>query len=178
MTVLRVEGEGAWELFKNEGCGHRVQRIPPTETKGRRHSSTFTVAVFIDEDRALQWNASDVKLEATRGHGPGGQHRNKTATAIRAVHAESGTSVFIQGNRSQKANKAEALEVMQQRMLQKAHNSSHKLQNASRQEQVGSGERSDKGRTVQEQHGCVTDHRTGKKCTLAAYNKGEIWRLQ
>lgn len=174
---LKVKGDGAWDLFKSEGGGHRWQRIPPTEQNGRRHSSTFTVAVFIDEDNAVSWNSAGVTLEPTIGHGPGGQHRNKTATAIRAVHAESGVSVFIQGERSQKANKRRAMEVVKERVLQKAHSRTHELQNSSRQEQIGTGERSDKVRTVQEQHGRVTDHRTGKKCTLAAYNKGEIWRL-
>jgi peptide chain release factor 1 len=175
---LKIKGNGAWELFRNEGGGHRWQGIPVTEKNGRRHSSTFTVAVFLDEDREFNcFSEEDIKLEATVGHGPGGQHRNKTATAIRATHEGTGVSAFIQGSRSQQANKQKAMEVVKQRVLQKVRESTNELQNSHRKQQIGSGERSDKVRTVQEQHGKVTNHLTGKTCSLASYIKGEIWKI-
>ncbi len=164
-------------MFRNESGGHRWQRIPPTEQNGRRHSSTFTVAVFMDEDRSVGFENDSVSLEATRGHGPGGQHRNKTSSAIRAVHEETGVTAFIQGERSQAANKRKAMEIVRERVLQKVQQSTHKLQNSHRKQQIGSGERSDKVRTVQEQNGRVVNHRTGKSCSLASYLKGEIWKV-
>jgi peptide chain release factor 1 len=164
-------------LFKHEAGGHRHQRVPPTETKGRRHSSTFTVAVFGQQDSSGQFSVDDVTFEATVGHGPGGQHRNKTASAIRAVHRPTGITAYIQSERSQHANKAKAIEVIKARVLEAVQGQSHTKQNAARQDQIGSGERSDKIRTVQEQNDRVIDHRTGKTCSVAAYRKGEIWRL-
>ncbi len=135
------------------------------------------MAIFLDENREVEWDESSVLLEATIGHGPGGQHRNKTATAIRAVHKDTGTTVFIQGNRSQKANKREAIDVVKSRVLQKARQSTHEADNRERNKQIGSGERSDKVRTVQEQNGRVVQHTNGKSCSLASYLKGEIWKL-
>ncbi len=175
--VAEITGAGAWDLFQHEAGGHRVQRVPPTETKGRRHSSTFTVAVFFGDSECVAFDISDVEFEATVGHGPGGQHRNKTATAIRAIHKPTGVMAFIQSERSQKANKEIALEVIRSRVLSAASGASHAKQNSSRQEQIGSGERSDKIRTVQEQNDRVIDHRTGRTCNVAKYRKGEIWLL-
>lgn len=175
--VCEVNGDGTAVLFAQEAGGHRWQRVPPTETKGRRHSSTFTVAVFFGDGECVAFDISDVEFEATVGHGPGGQHRNKTATAIRAIHKPTGVMAFIQSERSQKANKEIALEVIRSRVLSAASGASHAKQNSSRQEQIGSGERSDKIRTVQEQNDRVIDHRTGKTCNVAKYRKGEIWLL-
>lgn len=175
--VCEVSGAGAAELFAQEAGGHRWQRVPPTETKGRRHSSTFTVAVFSGVGSRVEFDERDVEFEATIGHGPGGQHRNKTATAIRAIHKPTGVSAFIQSERSQKANKEIALEVIRSRVLLAANGAVHSKQNSSRQSQIGSGERSDKIRTVQEQNDQVIDHRTGRTCNVAKYRKGEIWLL-
>lgn len=111
------------------------------------------------------------------GHGPGGQHRNKTATAIRATHKVTGETVFIQSERSQNANKQRALEILRHRVSEKLHEASHGNLNKNRKDQIGSGERSDKIRTVQEQNDKVIDHRTGKKCNVSTYLKGEIWKL-
>lgn len=175
--VCEACGDGASELFAQEAGGHRWQRVPPTETKGRRHSSTFTVAVFSDAGDSVVFDENEVEFEATVGHGPGGQHRNKTATAIRAIHKPTGVMAFIQSERSQKANKEIALEVIRSRVMSAANGAVHSKQNSSRQEQIGSGERSDKIRTVQEQNDRVIDHRTGRKCNVAKYRKGEIWLL-
>jgi peptide chain release factor 1 len=176
--VLAVDGEKALELFENEAGGHRWQRVPPTEQNGRRHSSTFTVAVFPESQSSDGFSEDEVRFEATIGHGPGGQHRNKTATAIRATHLPTGETVFIQSERSQQANKQRALEVLRGRVVSAIRNASHGKQNQTRKSQIGSGERSDKIRTVQEQNDRVIDHRTGKKCNVASYLKGEIWRLR
>lgn len=152
--------------------------MPPTEQNGRRHSSTFTVAVFTGQQNDTSFNNSDIVYEATIGHGPGGQHRNKTATAIRATHKPTGETVFIQSERSQYANKLRATEILRDRIISKMHDQIHGNQNNDRKNQIGSGERSDKIRTVQEQNDRVIDHRTGKKCSVSAYLKGEIWRLK
>ena len=175
--ICEAKGDGAFELFQNEAGGHRWQRVPPTETKGRRHSSTFTVAVFSDGEAREAFSIDDVTFEATVGHGPGGQHRNRTASAIRAIHRPTGTMAFIQTERSQHANKAKAIEVIRSRVAEATKGKAHNEKNSSRQQQIGSGERSDKVRTVQEQNDRVVDHRTGKKCNVARYLKGEIWRL-
>ena len=177
-VVLEVSGKGAFELFRGESGGHRWQRVPPTERNGRRHSSTFTVAVFELGKSDVGFDDGDVKFEAVVGHGPGGQHRNKTATAIRATHVPSGDVVFIQSERSQQANKQRALDVLRGRVLSAAKMEEHGKKNRLRKSQIGSGERSDKIRTVQEQNGVVVDHRTGKRCSVSAYLKGELWRLR
>lgn len=176
-VVCEASGDGSAELFAQEAGGHRWQRVPPTETKGRRHSSTFTVAVFGDSVGVVAFDVSDVEFESTIGHGPGGQHRNKTATAIRATHRPTGVTAFIQSERSQKANKEIATEVIRSRVMKAAVGESHSKQNISRQSQIGSGERSDKIRTVQEQNDRVIDHRTGRTCNVTRYRKGEIWLL-
>lgn len=176
--VLEIDGPGAFELFQNEAGGHRWQRVPPTEQNGRRHSSTFTVAVLGDSSSPnIEFDENDVVFEATVGHGPGGQHRNKTSSAIRAIHRPSGITSFIQSERSQFANKARALEVVKSRVLEALSGDTHSKINVVRKDQIGSGERSDKIRTVQEQNDRVIDHRTGKKINVASYLKGEIWKL-
>jgi peptide chain release factor 1 len=176
--VLEVTGEGAFDLFKNEIGGHRWQRIPPTEQNGRRHSSTFTVAVFCEESsKPVTFDESKVEYEALIGHGPGGQHRQKNATAIRAVYTPTGETVFIQNERSQHANKTIALNVLRERVIKKLSGLSHNKVNSNRKDQIGSGERSDKIRTVQEQNDKVVNHLNNKKCNLNSYFKGEIWRL-
>lgn len=176
--VLSVSGEGAFELFENEAGGHRWQRVPPTEQNGRRHSSTFTVAVFDESTvQSALFDESDVDFEATVGHGPGGQHRNKTASAIRATHRPSGITVFMQNERSQQSNKRRAIDTLRQRVTALQGNAIRGEVNGSRKQQIGTGERSDKIRTVQEQNDRVIDHRTGKKCNVSTYLKGEIWKL-
>ncbi len=177
MIVLEIKGKDAFKLFKHEAGGHRWQRTPPTEQKGRRHSSTFTVAVLGEDDSGVIFDESDVEFQATTGHGPGGQHKNKTASAIRAIHRPTGEMVFIQNERSQHANKQKALDILREKITGQLQDSAHQKKNGTRQEQIGSGERSDKIRTVQEQNDKVIDHRTGKKCSVATYLKGEIWKL-
>jgi len=176
--VLRVTGDGAWDLFRHEAGGHRWQRVPPTETQGRRHSSTFTVAVFRDTGaRQSSFREEDVEIQATIGLGPGGQHRQKNCTAIRATHRPTGMVVFQQSERSQKDNLRCAMETLRSRVENAANAAAHGRVNSDRQQQIGSGERSDKIRTVQEQNDRVIDHRSGKKIQVARYLKGEIWRL-
>lgn len=176
--VLLVSGDGAFELFKNESGGHRWQRVPPTEQNGRRHSSTFTVAVFDESDSSrVEFDESEIEFEATVGHGPGGQHRNKTSSAIRATHRPTGITAFIQSERSQSANIRRATDTIRERVVSQLGRQSHGELNSNRKRQIGSGERSDKIRTVQEQNDRVIDHRTGKKCNVATYLKGEIWKL-
>lgn len=133
--------------------------------------------MFEDNTQESAFDDSGIVFEALVGHGPGGQHRNKTATAIRATHTATGETVFIQSERSQFANKQRAVAILRNRVTEATNEKSHGNQNQNRKSQIGSGERSDKIRTVQEQNDRVIDHRTGKKCNVANYLKGEIWRL-
>lgn len=178
MIVLTCTGEGARKLFEPETGGHRWQRVPPTERNGRVQSSTITVAVIAGGSEPLAvFNPDDVEMEALRGHGPGGQAKNKIASAIRAIHRPTGTMVFIQTARSQLDNKRLALEELRRRVESAASQASHNATNGDRKTQIGRGERSDKVRTVQCQNGQVTNHENGKRMNLEAYQKGEIWRL-
>ncbi len=178
MIVLSIMGEGARSLFEHETGGHRWQRIPPTERSGRVHSSTITVAVIPGAGvHKSAFNPADVSMEALCGHGPGGQKKNKTASAIRAIHRPTGKMVFIQTERGQQDNKRLALEELRRRVESEADLNAHQQLNGNRKTQIGRGERSDKVRTVQCQNDRVTNHVNGRKMTLNAYLKGEIWRL-
>ena len=178
MIVLTCKGEGARKLFEPEAGGHRWQRIPPTERSGRVHSSTITVAIIAGgSSPESSFSESDVSIEALCGHGPGGQKKNKTASAIRAIHRPTGKMVFIQTERSQGDNKRLALEELRRRVESEASRASHNATNGDRKVQIGRGERSDKVRTVQCQNGQVTNHVNGRRMNLDAYEKGEIWRL-
>ncbi len=164
--------------MQHESGGHRWQRVPPTEKKGRVQTSTFTVSVFRESKTSeFQLNLAEVTFQATKGTGPGGQHRNKRETAIRAVHRPTGQMVFCQNNRSQHANKAEAIRLLGQKVQQVQQKSGQAANRIARQNQIGSGQRGDKVRTIQVQNGRVTNHVNQKKMTLKAYQKGEIWKL-
>lgn len=179
MVVLRVSGAGAMQLFANESGGHRFQRNPPTETSDRVHSSTITVAVFdAAQARRLDIPDSEIRLETTKGHGPGGQNRNKVETAVRAVHLPTGITVFQQTERSQGENKRIALKELKRRVLEHIQGAQQSAERDDRRAQVGTGQRGDKVRTVQVQNGRVTNHLNGRKMDLKAYLKGEIWKLQ
>jgi peptide chain release factor 1 len=175
---IEVDGPGSWDLFKNEAGGHRWQRIPPTENNGRRHSSTFTVAVFPKDETQELFDESQIEYKATIGHGAGGQHKNKTASAIHAINKINGDRVFIQNERSQHANKKIATEILKEKFINQVNNKNKNNKNAIRKNQIGTGERSDKVRTVQEQNNIVIDHVTNKKCSLTSYFKGDIWKLR
>jgi len=161
------QGKSARETFANEGGGHRWQRIPPTEKRGRVQTSTITVAVMDPEiaERAATIVMSDVDIQTVRGSGPGGQHRNKTESCVVATHKPSGTSVRIDG-RSQSQNKQAALRLLAARVFAVNEERASQQRVIERQRQVGSGMRGDKIRTYRTQDDQVNDHRTGQRWRL------------
>ncbi len=177
IVILGITGNGAWDLFREEAGGHRWQRIPPTEKRGRTQTSTFTVAVLQSERSSSLFDLSDVVFQTTKGSGPGGQHRNKTESAVRAIHQPTNTVVFCQNGRSQHGNKAEAIKLLKRKVEALAAMSAANQTRGQRAGQIGSGQRGDKIRTVQVQNGRVVNHLNNRKIALKHYRKGEIWRL-
>ena len=160
--VFSVEGPGVYSRLKFESGVHRVQRVPETETQGRIHTSTATVAVMPEaEEVELELNPKDLRIDTFRSSGAGGQHINKTSSAIRVTHLPTGMVVECQDQRSQRENKEQALKVLRSRLLQQKQEAYDQEYNAKRQSQVGSGDRSEKIRTYNFPQDRVTDHRIG-----------------
>ena len=160
--VFSVEGDSVYSRLKFESGVHRVQRVPETETQGRIHTSTVTVAVMPEaEEVEFELNAKDLRIDTFRSSGAGGQHINKTSSAIRVTHLPTGTVVECQDQRSQRENKERALKVLRSRLLQQKQDAYDEAYNAQRQSQVGSGDRSEKIRTYNFPQDRVTDHRIG-----------------
>jgi peptide chain release factor 1 len=160
-VILRVAGEGVYGLLKYESGGHRVQRVPKTETQGRIHTSAATVAVMpeMDEAQAIQINPSDLRIDTFRASGAGGQHINKTDSAIRITHLPTGLVVECQDERSQHRNKARALSVLAARLAERERQARQAEEAATRKSLVGSGDRSDRIRTYNFPQGRVSEHR-------------------
>ena len=161
-AIFSVDGDGAYSRLKYESGVHRVQRVPETETQGRIHTSTATVAVMPEaEEVELELNPKDLRIDTFRSSGAGGQHINKTSSAIRVTHLPTGMVVECQDQRSQRENKEQALKVLRSRLLQQKQEAYDQEYNAKRQSQVGSGDRSEKIRTYNFPQDRVTDHRIG-----------------
>ncbi|AVS89434.1 peptide chain release factor 1 [Paracidovorax avenae] len=160
-VVLRVEGDGVYGALRFESGGHRVQRVPATETQGRIHTSACTVAVMPepDEQQAITLNPADLRIDTFRASGAGGQHINKTDSAVRVVHLPTGIVAECQDGRSQHSNKAKALQVLQARIQEKERSERAAKEAALRKGLVGSGDRSDRIRTYNFPQGRLTDHR-------------------
>ncbi len=160
-VVLRVEGENAYGRLRFESGGHRVQRVPATETQGRIHTSACTVAVMPepDETQAITLNPADLRIDTFRASGAGGQHINKTDSAVRVVHLPTGIVAECQDGRSQHSNKAKALQVLQARLQEKERSEREAKEAALRKGLIGSGDRSDRIRTYNFPQGRLTDHR-------------------
>ena len=157
-----IEGEGAYSRFKYESGVHRVQRVPETESQGRVHTSTTTVAVLPEaEDVELEIDPKDLKIDTFRSSGAGGQHINKTSSAIRITHLPTGTVVECQDERSQYKNKDRALKVLKSRLLKEKQDKQASEIAANRKSQVGTGDRSERIRTYNYPQGRLTDHRIG-----------------
>ena len=172
--LLEVSGQNSFNIFSREAGGHRWQRVPPTERNGRVHTSTITVAVLgSNQHIAHTIHHKDLRINACRGSGPGGQNRNKTNTAIQVTHLPTNTTVRCDTMRSQLQNKEKAIEILQIRLSAQADLVACQTQNQKRQAQVGSGMRGDKRRTIACQRGNVTDHEDNWQCPLDKYLAGK-----
>ena len=160
-VVVRIEGGGVYGCLKFESGGHRVQRVPVTETQGRIHTSACTVAVLAepDEAEAIKINPSDLRIDTFRASGAGGQHINKTDSAVRITHLPTGIVAECQDGRSQHSNKAQALRVLTARIQEKDRSERAAKDAAERKSLIGSGDRSDRIRTYNFPQGRFTDHR-------------------
>ena len=157
-----INGDGAYSRFKYESGVHRVQRVPETESQGRIHTSTTTVAVLPEADEVeMEINPKDLKIDTFRSSGAGGQHINKTSSAIRITHLPTGMVVECQDERSQYKNKDKAMKVLKSRLLQEKQQAQDSAISAERKSQVGSGDRSERIRTYNYPQGRLTDHRIG-----------------
>ena len=181
-VVLRIEGApdehgtGVYGKLRFESGGHRVQRVPATEAQGRIHTSACTVAVLPEPDEAvaIQINPSELRIDTFRASGAGGQHINKTDSAVRITHLPTGIVAECQDDRSQHRNKARALQVLSARIQEKARSERAAKDAAMRKGLIGSGDRSDRIRTYNFPQGRLTDHRIG----LTLYKLGQIMEGQ
>jgi peptide chain release factor 1 len=170
-----VLGSGAESAFAEEAGGHRWQRVPPTEKRGRVQTSTITVAVLPEPSEAqLRIAPGELEWKTSRGSGAGGQHRNKTESAVDLVHRPTGTTVHVESERSQLQNRATALARLRARLLADQKAEAAAARGAERRAQVGSGMRGDKRRTIRVQDGTVVDHVTGRSWRFRDYERGEF----
>ncbi len=157
-----IEGEGAYSRFKYESGVHRVQRVPETESQGRIHTSTVTVAVLAEADEVeLEINPTDLKIDVFRASGAGGQHINKTESAVRITHLPTGVVVECQDERSQHKNKDKAMKILRSRLYEALLEEQNDKIASERKSQVGTGNRSERIRTYNFPESRVTDHRIG-----------------
>jgi len=171
-VILRIVGDGAYSRLKFESGGHRVQRVPETESQGRVHTSACTVAIMPEADELdqIDINPSDLRVDTFRASGAGGQHVNKTDSAIRITHLPTGIVVECQEQRSQHKNRAQAMSVLQSRIMSEQQDKIDSEQAETRKLQVGSGDRSERIRTYNYPQGRMTDHRIN----LTLYKLAEI----
>jgi len=177
--LMRVTGKNADVAFCHESGGHRFQRVPPNEKRGRVQTSTVTVVV-LDEpsEHEVYIDPRDLEEQFVRGSGKGGQHKNKVSTCVMLKHKPSGIQVRVDGGRSQALNRETALGVLRARLKVAGDTKRTKERNANRRQQVGKGARGDKRRSIALQRDQVTDHETGKRTTYERYRKGflaDLW---
>ena len=160
-VIVRIAGDNIYGRLKFESGGHRVQRVPTTESQGRIHTSACTVAIMpeADELAEIELNPNDLRIDTFRASGAGGQHINKTDSAVRITHLPTGMVVECQDGRSQHANKAQAMKVLAARLNDKQKREAHAKESAERKSLIGSGDRSERIRTYNYPQGRVSDHR-------------------
>jgi peptide chain release factor 1 len=178
-VIFEVRGQGAYSRLKYEGGVHRVQRVPETESSGRIHTSTATVAVLPEADEVeVQIDEKDLRIDVYRSQGPGGQSVNTTDSAVRITHLPTGLVVAIQDEKSQHKNRAKAMSVLRARLLEMEQRKAHEAEAEARRSMVGSGERSEKIRTYNYPQDRVTDHRINVDVhNLPGVLDGELDRL-
>ena len=173
--IFNMTGEEAYKFLKFESGVHRVQRVPATETQGRIHTSTATVAVLPEaEEVDVQINPQDLDISTMRASGAGGQHVNTTDSAVMMVHKPTGVTVYCADERSQIKNRAKALTVMRSRLLQAKVDEEHAKYAAERKGQIGTGDRSERIRTYNYPQGRLTDHRIGLSLSLPTVVEGDL----
>jgi peptide chain release factor 1 len=175
-VTVEIEGDRAYSVFKHEGGTHRVQRVPKTESQGRIHTSTATVAVLPEaEGVEIDINPGDLEIDVYRSSGPGGQSVNTTDSAVRITHKPTGLVVTCQNEKSQLQNKEQALRILRSRLLEREMRERREQEGAMRLAQVGTGDRSAKVRTYNFPQGRITDHRVGLTShNLEAVLNGEL----
>jgi peptide chain release factor 1 len=178
-VIFEVRGQGAYSRLKYEGGVHRVQRVPQTESSGRIHTSTATVAVLPEADEVdVQIDDKDLRIDVYRSQGPGGQSVNTTDSAVRITHLPTGLVVAIQDEKSQHKNKAKAMTVLRSRLLELEQRKAHEAEAEVRRSMVGSAERSEKIRTYNFPQDRLTDHRSGRDLhNLPVVLDGDLDRL-
>jgi peptide chain release factor 1 len=175
LMVCKVSGRGAREAFQYEAGGHRYQRVPPTEKRGRVQTSTVTVAVLnVPDESTVPLLDRDLTWQATRGSGAGGQARNKTSNAVILTHKPSGVTVRCESERSQIQNLNNAKEMLRARLHEARATAATDGRNADRRSQLGVGARGDKRRTIAIQRDQVTDHVLGTRMNAERYMKGDL----
>ena len=170
--IARVEGQSVYAKLKFESGAHRVQRVPETESQGRVHTSACTVAVLpeMDAQAAIEINTNDLRVDTYRASGAGGQHINKTDSAVRLTHLPTGMVVECQDERSQHKNRARAMSLLQAKLVNQQREAQDKEISDTRRSLVGSGDRSERIRTYNFPQGRVTDHRIN----LTMYSLDEV----